>query len=145
AGRIRVLRSDTSPAQRVADLDDLLSFQLLGGLAGAVAAAQSVPLEAPGYSGASLDRVFLDHPGGRRTTLVMKRIQLGANRVADRSGDTIGREAALLDEPALDSVWTVFSSPYRAYASHVQQIDLLMDELTDHHRQMAVISHCRPG
>ena len=120
------------PAQRAADLDELLSFQLLGSLAGPVSAVQSVPLEAPGYSGASLDRIFLDHPGGRQTGLVLKRIQLGSNWVADRSGDTIGREAALLDERSLDSVWSVFSSPYRAYACHGQRVSILMDDLTDH-------------
>ena len=120
------------PAQRAADLDELLSFQLLGSLAGPVESVQSVPLEAPGYSGASLSRVFLEHPGARQTRLVLKRIQLGSNWVADRSGDTVGREAALLDERALDSVWTVFSSPYRAYAHRGQSVAILMDDLTDH-------------
>jgi hypothetical protein len=120
------------PAMRAADLDELLSLELLGSLTSPVESLRSEPLTSPGYSGASLSRLLLRHPNGGRTSLVLKRIQLWANWVAERSGDTVGREAALLGERALDNVWSVFSSPYRAYACQGGEVGLLMDDLADH-------------
>ncbi len=54
------------------------------------------------------------------------------NWVARRSGDAVGREAALLAEPALTGVWEVLGCPYRAFASHGGDAGLLMDDLSDH-------------
>ncbi|MBI5946657.1 MAG: phosphotransferase [Chloroflexi bacterium] len=120
-------------AVRADHLDELISLELLGSVAGRPAeSVESQPLNAPGYSGASLSRLLVHHGDGTPTSLVLKRVQLGANWVADRTGDAVGREAALLGEPALDDVWSVFASPYRAYARDGSEVALLMEDLTDH-------------
>jgi Phosphotransferase enzyme family len=119
------------PAVRAADLDALISLELLGSLTSPVESLRSEPLTSPGYSGASLSRLLLGHPSGGPTSLVLKHIRLRANWVAERSGDTVGREAALLGERSLDNIWSVFSSPYRAYACRGDEVRLLMDDLTD--------------
>jgi Ser/Thr protein kinase RdoA (MazF antagonist) len=62
--------------------------------------------------------------------LVLKRTRLADDLVAAGTGDALGREAALLAEPALGDVWAAFACPYRAWATADGEIALLMDDLS---------------
>jgi hypothetical protein len=68
---------------------------------------------------------------GSDTRLVLKRFSLASSWTAYRTGDAVGREAALLMEPALSGVWEVYRNPYRAFAVEGTQVGLLMTDLTD--------------
>jgi Phosphotransferase enzyme family len=117
---------------RLPNIDALSDPGALAAVVGPVASIERSPLVTLGYTytGNILERLDLHLASGGRRTLVLKRTML--NWVARRSGDAVGREAALLAEPALSGVWEVFGCSYRAFAEERGDAGLLMDDLSDH-------------
>ena len=117
---------------RFDNIDALIDPEALGEVVGPVSSVTCSPLTTTGYSGSTHELLDLRLRTGSTLRLVLKRTQLALNWIAYRSGDTRGREAALLAEPALAGVWEVFSCPYLAFAVQEGQVGLLMEDLTDH-------------
>jgi hypothetical protein len=122
------------PPVRLPSIDALSDPDALAAVVGPVASIERSPLVTLGYTytGNTLERLDLRLASGGRRTLVLKRTATTLNWVAWRSGDAVGREAALLAEPALTGVWEVLECPYRAFAAHIGDAGLLMDDLSDH-------------
>jgi hypothetical protein len=115
-------------------IDALSDPDALAAVVGPVAFIERSPLVTLGYTytGNTLERLDLRLESGGRQTLVLKRTATTLNWVAWCSRDTVGREAALLAEPALSGVWEVLACPYRAFAVSGGEVGLLMDDLSDH-------------
>ncbi len=122
------------PPVRLPSIDALSDPDALAAVVGPVASIERSPLVTLGYTytGNTLERLDLRLASGGRRTLVLKRTATTLNWVGRRSGDAVGREAALLAEPALTGVWEVLGCPYRAFAAHGGDAGLLMDDLSDH-------------
>jgi hypothetical protein len=112
-------------------LDDLHSPEGLDEIVGLVRAIDRVPLTTVGFSQAHHERLTVHLENGSQLQFVLKRFALDATWTAYRTGDVVGREAALLIEPALVEVWEVFRSPFRAFAVESGKVGLLMSDLTD--------------
>jgi hypothetical protein len=119
-------------ALTVGSLEALTSREFLQTLLGPIETVECRPLGALGYSGAMHQRLDVWLASGERRSLVSKHVRLSENWTAYRTGDTRGREAALLAEPALDGVWDVFACPYLAHAAHDGEVGLLMEDLSAH-------------
>jgi hypothetical protein len=90
------------------------------------------PLDSIGFSGASFERLHLRLRSGEARTLMLKRVPLRGDWISIRTGDDIGRTAALLAAPDLTGVWEVFHCPYVAYASDGEEMTLLMEDVGEH-------------
>jgi hypothetical protein len=93
-----------------------------------VAAVERSRLASIGFGG-SIHELLEVRLGDCSRRLVLKRTALAEVWTVYRTGDQVGREAALLREPALDGVWESFACPYRAYAVEEGAIGLLMEDL----------------
>jgi hypothetical protein len=116
---------------RVARVADLAGLATLRRLFGEVVGVGTRPLRTGGRSGATHERLVARRRDGGLVHLVLKRSRLSDDWTAFRSGDAVGREAALLAEPALAGVWEAFACHYRAYAVEDGEVGLLMDDLTE--------------
>jgi hypothetical protein len=117
----------------VADSPDVLTgVDLLATLLGPIASVERHRLGTVGYSGATHERIDAQLRSGERRSLVCKRVCLAVDVTAGRTGDTLGREAALLGEPALAGVWDVFAFPYLACSAKGGEIGLLMTDLAEY-------------
>jgi hypothetical protein len=63
---------------------------------------------------------------------VLKRVRPPADWTAYRTGDPVGREAAILCAPELSAVWEMFQCPYLAFARSDGEVHLLMEDLTEY-------------
>ncbi len=104
----------------------------LGRWAAGTAAVHRHPLPSLGFSSAEIERLEAVREDGHRFTFILKRSRPAEDWIACRTRDAVGREAALLAEPALAAVWEVFSCPYLAYASREGETGLLMRDLAPH-------------
>ena len=111
-------------------IDDLSSREGLKEIVGQVESIAHQPLATVGFSQAQHERLTVQLSTGSSTSLVLKRFNLTTTLTAYRTGDTVGREAALLIEPTLAGIWEVFRNPYRAFAVEGQEVGLLMTDLT---------------
>lgn len=116
---------------RLASLSDASDQRALAAVTGPIQSLGRSPLSTVGFAGATHERLELVLESGARRNLVVKRAHVSADWTSIRSGDQVGREAALLAEPALD-VWRAFACPYVAYAVEGDSIALVMDDLTPH-------------
>jgi hypothetical protein len=115
---------------RLASLDALADPRALEPVVGPLEAVERSPLTGVGFSGSRHERLGALLRSGERRRLVLKRTTLASDWTAYRSGDRRGREAALLEEPALAGIWEVFACPYLAYATEAGEVGLLMDDLS---------------
>lgn len=116
--------------RQLRSIDDLCSPATLGEIVGAVQAIERTPLTTVGFSQARLERVSVQRRDRRWVHFILKRFTPAATWTAYRTGDTVGREAALLLEPALAGVWGVFRNPYRGFALEGGEVGLLMEDLS---------------
>ncbi|MGM0506707.1 MAG: phosphotransferase [Bacteroidota bacterium] len=89
------------------------------------------PMETDGFSGAEFFRITLLHSDGRETNLILKEVQLSEDWFSFRTGDTLGREAALLHVPELESIFKIFYLPYHLVGTKASKIGLLMEDVSD--------------
>jgi hypothetical protein len=107
--------------------------QALGALFGPVQDVHVEPLPATnGSTRATHRRVRVRLGGGRTHALWLKENRPDTDWTARGTGDTVGREAALLAEPGLAGVWDSIACPYRAYAVEDGAYALLMDDVSEH-------------
>ena len=112
-------------------MGDLTDPSTLADLLGTpVVAVTRSTLAGIGYGGSVHELVEVQLHGGTRR-LHLKRTALAEVWPVYRTGDTIGREAALLRERSLDGVWEAYACPYLAVAAEDGEIGLLMEDLTD--------------
>ncbi|HSP55064.1 MAG TPA: hypothetical protein VLS25_05700, partial [Dehalococcoidia bacterium] len=123
-------RASSRPV-RLRSVDSVLDPDALASVLGRVESVRRLPFQGNGYSGSRHQRMEVKLAAGR-LTLVLKRTRLAEDWTAFRTGDSVGREAVLLDTPELVGVWSVFHCPYRAYAIQDGEIALLMDDLSEH-------------
>jgi hypothetical protein len=102
----------------------------LAGLPGPVRSVSRRPLPTVGYTEARHELLTVTLGTGPERRLVLKRVRLSADWTACRTSDRIGREAALLAEPALADIWQAFACPYRSFATAKDEIALWMDDLS---------------
>ena len=88
------------------------------------------PIDTDGFSGAEFSRLKLLHPGGRETNLILKEVNLKEDWFSFRTGDTLGREAAILNVPELESIFEIFFLPYHMIGATPSKIGLLMEDLS---------------
>lgn len=117
---------------RLPSIEALADVDALSAVLGPVASVTRAPMGTVGYSGSTHERLEVQLRNGEHFSLVLKHTRLAADWTAYRTGDTIGREAALLGEPALAGVWDAFACPYLAYAAENGQVGLLMEDLGEH-------------
>jgi hypothetical protein len=117
---------------RFATLDQATEPAALAALTGPVRALTRTPFHTVGFTEARHERLALTLESGEHRTLVVKRIRVAADWTARRTGDTRGREAAMLAEPALGAVWEAFACPYVAFAAADGEIALVMEDLAAH-------------
>jgi hypothetical protein len=115
---------------RLATCAALTDADALAPVLGPVASVERAPLATVGFSGARHERLAVALADGGRRALVLKRVPVADDWVARRSADDLGREAALLAEPALAAVWDAVACPYLAFAAEGGEIALLMDDLS---------------
>lgn len=88
-------------------------------------------METDGFSGAEFFRITLCHSGNRKTNLILKEVSLSEDWFSFRTGDTLGREAALLHVPELESIFEIFYLPYHLVGTAPSKIGLLMEDVSD--------------
>lgn len=112
-------------------IDDLSSLNGLREIVGPAVSIEREPWATVGFSQARHERLTVYLKNGAQERLVLKRFTPAETWTAYRTGDSVGREAALLMEPGLAGVWGVFRNPYRAFAVEAGEVGLLMSDLTD--------------
>jgi hypothetical protein len=118
---------------RVRHPDALADARALAGLLGeAVSSVERAPLDRRGstLTGTRLERLRAVLGDGGERSLVLKRARIGASWVGRRSGDVLGREAALLASTEAAPVWDALDCPYLAYAVADGDCAVLMDDLS---------------
>jgi hypothetical protein len=118
-----------SRAARLPRIDLLSDPATLAAIVGPVERVSVLPFEVDHRSDATLSRISAIGQDGRRHELILKRSRPADNWEARRTGDTVGREAAVLTEPLLAEVWEVFDCPYRAIAVQDGETGLLMEDI----------------
>jgi hypothetical protein len=117
---------------RLSSVEALVDASGLGSVLGPVVSIAREPLKTSGRSGAHHERLEVGLRSGERLTLVLKRNRWLDDWEARRTGDAVGREAAVLADPDLNGIWSAFRCPFRAFASADGEFGLLMDDLTAH-------------
>ena len=121
-----------SAARRFPSIAALTDPDALASLFGPVEAVTRAPLSTPGYTAALIERVTLRLRDGVPLSLVLKLVRLEEDWTARRTDDSLGREAAVLEESALAAVWDHVACPYLAFARESAAIGLLSRDLTPH-------------
>jgi hypothetical protein len=86
--------------------------------------------QASSFSGASHERLRVQHEDGRETHLVVKRTDSECDWTCRLTGASTSREVSLLDADELAEVWDVFECPYVAYGESGSSAALLMRDLS---------------
>lgn len=89
------------------------------------------PIDTDGFSGAEFSRIKLLHSGGRETNLILKEVNLKEDWFSFRTRDTLGREAAILNVPELETIFEIFFLPYHMIGTTPSKIGLLMEDVSD--------------
>ena len=108
-----------------ASVADLAQPAALSRLLGQVDRVERLPLGQLGNSGAIHERLRVWLGCGEQACLILKCVDLKLDITAIRSGDHVGREARLVQEPRLAAVWSVFENPYRASAAEPGHFGML--------------------
>lgn len=112
-------------------LEDLSDPVELESVLGPIHSIDRVPVQTVGFSQARHERLTVHRADGSELRFVLKRFSPASSWTAYRTGDVLGREAALLAEPSLAGVWSVFRNPYVAFAIKEGTVGLLMTDLTE--------------
>ncbi len=90
---------------------------------------QAKTLDTLGYSGATFTRLTF-HGNGSDQQLILKELDVEHDWFSQRSGDTLGREAAILVEPAAERIHEIFDLPYLCIAIEPGKIGMLMRDVS---------------
>jgi hypothetical protein len=114
---------------RVADLTDPATLSRVLGPVKGVERTRIGPL---GHSGATHERLDVALQQGDRVTLILKHCRPSQDWAAVCTRDRLGREAQLLQAPALADVWHTFANPYIACAAEHDLMAVLMEDLSEY-------------
>lgn len=117
---------------RLPDPTALAEPATLAAVLGPVADVSATRVETAGFSGSTHTRLAVRLVNGHTRHLVLKRTRVADDWLSARTGDRVGREALVLGEPALASIWSAFASPYLAWSATDGQVALLMEDLSAH-------------
>jgi hypothetical protein len=115
---------------RFASISDLLSESGLTRIVGPLRSVMVAPLVSNGTTRSAFQTLYVTLETGETRRFVAKHIDLNADWTAVFSGDRIGREALILEDPECKSVWIPFRCPYVGFAAQGMTICLLMHDLT---------------
>jgi hypothetical protein len=114
---------------RTADLTDPAALSRVLGPIKCVKRTKIGPL---GHSGATHERLDVALQSVDRVALILKTTRPSQDWAAVCTRDQLGREAQLLQAPALADVWHIFANPYIACAAEDDGMAVLMDDLSGH-------------
>lgn len=117
---------------RYDSLEELLSPDVLAHGAGAGTRVERESLAGLGFSGATLEKLKIVPADGAPRSFVLKVVTPSRDWIARDSGDLVGREGLLLDEPRLRGVWDVFDTACVAYSREPERVGLLMNDVSAH-------------
>ena len=111
-------------------ISDLTNPKSIEPITGAVSNINKTLLSGIGYSASTLERIDVALTSGSTQSFILKYTKLNSDWLTQRTRDTIGREAAILDEESLSKIWESIHCPYIAYAMEKGQIAMLMNDLS---------------
>jgi hypothetical protein len=111
-------------------ISDLTNPKAPETITGAVSSINKTLLSGIGYSDATLERIDVKLTSGSTQSFILKYIKLSADWLSQRTKDTVGREAAILEEDRLLKIWESVDCPYIAFAMEKGQIAVLMKDLS---------------
>jgi hypothetical protein len=117
---------------RLATIAALTDPALLATISGLAAEVHIEPLTTIGFSASELQKVTVVVKNGNTQKFVLKKTNRQADWLSQRSHDSVGREAALLEEPILQKIWNYLHCPYLAFAREGYLTGLLMEDLSAH-------------
>ena len=85
-----------------------------------------------GYSASTLELIDVELTSGSTQRFILKKTALNADWLTQRTKDTVGREAAILDEESLLKIWDSVHCPYMVFAMEKGQIAMLMNDLSEY-------------
>jgi hypothetical protein len=97
-----------------------------------VRSVRDAPITTIGFTTATHRRLIAEFEDGHEESFVLKTASPLTDWTAIRTGDTTGREVAMLEEPSLAAVWECVASPYVACAREEGTVALLMRDLSQH-------------
>jgi Phosphotransferase enzyme family len=118
--------------KRFAFISDLTNPEIIEALTGAVSAITKTLLSGIGYSASTLERIDVETIAGCTQSFILKHTKLNVDWLSQRTGDSIGREAAILGEKNLFKIWESIHCPYIAYAIEEGQIAVLTNNLSEY-------------
>ena len=119
--------------KRFASISDFTDTKAMEAFTGAISGINKTTLfSGAGFSGAALERIDVETTSGLKHSFMLKHTRLNADWLSLRTNDTIGREAALLDEKRLSKVWESIHCPYLAFAMEEGEIAMLMNDLSEY-------------
>src|SRR5205085_3245408 len=112
-------------------IDDLTNPERLCKLTGPIADMHVTPFSAIGFSSSAFQKVKVHLETGATKNFILKQTRFKDDWLSLRSNDSIGREAALLEEDRLKKIWSIIRCPYVAFAKENDSSALLMDDYSD--------------
>jgi hypothetical protein len=82
-------------------ISDLTNPKAIETITGAVSNINKTLLSGIGYSDSTLERIDVKLTSGRTQSFILKYTKLNSDWLSQRSKDTVGLEAAILDEESL--------------------------------------------
>jgi hypothetical protein len=108
----------------------LTNPKVIESIIGVVSNINKTLLSGIGYSDSTLDRIDVELTSGSKQSFILKYTKLNSDWLSQRTKDTVGREAAILDEDSLLKIWESVHCPYIAFAMEKGQIAVLMNDLS---------------
>jgi len=117
---------------RCNSIADLTNPQWLKTIYGPLKEINTKPFITTGFSGAVLQKIELIAADNTTHHLILKQTNLKTDWISQRTHDTVGREAAWLNEECLRRTWNIIHCPYIAFAKENDLTGLLMEDLSAH-------------
>lgn len=120
------------PPDQVTSIRELTNLANLKLRFGSFDIVTNETVETVGFSGAQFSRISLNSVRGQLVqNLIVKEVNLKNDWFAQRTQDTVGREAKILTTPALEHIFNIFYSPYHLIAMEPGRVGLLMEDLSN--------------
>ena len=116
--------------KRFASIADLTDPRALETLTGPVSSIHKTLLSGVGYSGSVLYRMEVHLLSGEIRSFILKHTVIRTDWLSQRTHDTVGREAAILDDPYFSRIWESIQCPFVAFALDEGEIAVLMKDVT---------------
>src|SRR5450432_4096066 len=118
--------------KRLTFISNFTNPEVIETFTGAISNIHNTILSGIGFSASVLQRIDVDLITGPAQSFILKQTSLNADWLSQRTQDSIGREAAILNEKCLLKIWESIHCPYIAFAIEEGQIAMLMNNLSDY-------------